>query len=69
VQHVSNTLAQLNYADPMLTLLWQIGVNPANPLIVGPVLAVDSLAATFMPAYLILEAARVGKLQIDESGS
>ena len=43
----------------------QIGVNAKNPLIVGPVLAVDTLAATFMPAYLILDAAQVGQLAVD----
>lgn len=43
----------------------QIGVNTKNPLVVGPVLAVDTLAATFMPAYLILDAAQVGQLALD----
>ena len=41
----------------------QIGVNPMNPLIVGSILVVDTFAANFMPAYLILEAARVGHLR------
>lgn len=41
----------------------QIGVNPTNPLIVGSILVVDTFAASFMPAYLILEAARVGHFQ------
>jgi hypothetical protein len=41
----------------------QIGVNPMNPLIVGSILVVDTFAASFMPAYLILEAARVGHFQ------
>ncbi|BDA51145.1 hypothetical protein COCOBI_18-0200 [Coccomyxa sp. Obi] len=44
----------------------QIGVNPKNPLIVGAILTVDSFVAMFMPAYLILEAARVGNLKDDE---
>ncbi|CAL8466471.1 g6007 [Coccomyxa elongata] len=44
----------------------QIGVNAKNPLIVGAILTVDSFVAMFMPAYLILEAARVGNLKDDE---
>ncbi|CAL8466470.1 g6006 [Coccomyxa elongata] len=44
----------------------QIGVDPKNPLIVGAILTVDSFVAMFMPAYLILEAARVGNLKDDE---
>lgn len=44
----------------------QICVDPKNPLIVGAILTVDSFVAMFMPAYLILEAARVGNLKDDE---
>lgn len=44
-------------------------MNPKNPLIVGPVLTVDSLAASFMPAYLILEAARVGRFSAEEEST
>ena len=46
----------------------QIGVNAKNPIIVGPVLTVDTFVATFMPAYLILEAGRVGHLGDDSEG-
>ena len=46
----------------------QIGINAKNPIIVGPVLTVDTFVATFMPAYLILEAGRVGHLGDNSEG-
>jgi hypothetical protein len=38
----------------------QIGVNAKNPLVVGSILSVDTFMGMFMPAYLILEAGKVG---------